>query len=217
VITTPGLIESLVAGAQPVRRLRPPVARAALWLLFAAGIVGLLAVSHGIRPDLGVRLVQASFVTGIAASALTGILAAVATFVVSLPDRSRLWLLLPAPALAVWVSTIGYGCLTGWVKVGADGIRLGEAIDCFATLALISVPLSLAILVMLRYTALLEPTRVAVMGGLAVSAIAATALSLFHSLDATIMVLMWNFGIAALLVGLATVFGKKMFSWVAPS
>jgi hypothetical protein len=217
VITTPGLIESLVAGAQPVRRLRPPVARAALWLLFAAGIVGLLAVSHGIRPDLGVRLVQASFVTGIAASALTGILAAVATFVVSLPDRSRLWLLLPAPALAVWVSTIGYGCLTGWVKVGADGIRLGEAIDCFATLALISAPLSLAILVMLRYTALLEPTRVAVMGGLAVSAIAATALSLFHSLDATIMVLMWNFGIAALLVGLATVFGKKMFSWVAPS
>jgi hypothetical protein len=216
-ITTPGLIESLVAGAQPVRRLRPPVARAALWLLFAAGIVGLLAVSHGIRPDLGVRLVQASFVTGIAASALTGILAAVATFVVSLPDRSRLWLLLPAPALAVWVSTIGYGCLTGWVKVGADGIRLGEAIDCFATLALISAPLSLAILVMLRYTALLEPTRVAVMGGLAVSAIAATALSLFHSLDATIMVLMWNFGIAALLVGLATVFGKKMFSWVAPS
>jgi hypothetical protein len=197
--------------------LRPPVARAALWLLFAAGIVGLLAVSHGIRPDLGVRLVQASFVTGIAASALTGILAAVATFVVSLPDRSRLWLLLPAPALAVWVSTIGYGCLTGWVKVGADGIRLGEAIDCFATLALISAPLSLAILVMLRYTALLEPTRVAVMGGLAVSAIAATALSLFHSLDATIMVLMWNFGIAALLVGLATVFGKKMFSWVAPS
>ena len=216
-ITTPGLIESLVAGAQPVRRLRPPVARAALWLLFAAGIVGLLAVSHGIRPDLGVRLVQASFVTGIAASALTGILAAVATFVVSLPDRSRLWLLLPAPALAVWVSTIGYGCLTGWVKVGADGIRLGEAIDCFATLALISAPLSLAILVMLRYTALLEPTRVAVMGGLAVSAIAATALSLFHSLDATIMVLMWNFGIAALLVGLASVFGKKMFSWVAPS
>jgi hypothetical protein len=216
-ITTPGLIESLVAGAQPVRRLRPPVARAALWLLFAAGIVGLLAVSHGIRPDLGVRLVQASFVTGIAASALTGILAAVATFVVSLPDRSRLWLLLPAPALAVWVSTIGYGCLTGWVKVGADGIRLGEAIDCFATLALISVPLSLAILVMLRYTALLEPTRVAVMGGLAVSAIAATALSLFHSLDATIMVLLWNFGIAALLVGLASVLGKKMFSWVAPS
>jgi hypothetical protein len=54
------------------------------------------------------------------------------------------------------------------------------------------------------------------MGGLAVSAIAATALSLFHSLDATVMVLMWNLGIAALFVGLASALGRKMFSWVAP-
>lgn len=215
-IATPDLIESLVADAQPVKRLRPPLARAAAWLLFAGAIVALLAASHGLRPDLGVRLSQGSFVTGIAASALTGILAAVAAFMLSLPDRSRLWLLLPAPALAVWVSTIGYGCLTGWIEIGADGVRLGDAVDCFATLVLISAPLSLAILVMLRYTALLEPARVAVMGGLAVSAIAATALSLFHSLDATIMVLMWNLGIAALFVGLASVLGRKMFSWVAP-
>jgi len=216
VIMTPDLIESLVAGAKPVRRLRPPAARAALWLLFALAIVSLLAVSHGLRPDLGARLGQPLFVTGLAASLLTGVLAAVAAFIVSLPDRSRLWLLLPAPALALWVSTIGYGCLTDWVEIGADGLRLGEAVDCFATLVLISAPLSLAILVMLRYTALLEPARVAAMGALAVSAIAAMALSLFHSLDATVMVLMWNLGIAALFVGLANLFGNKIFSLVAP-
>jgi len=216
VIMTPDLIESLVAGAKPVRRLRPPAARAALWLLFALAIVSLLAVSHGLRPDLGARLGQPLFVTGLAASLLTGVLAAVAAFIVSLPDRSRLWLLLPAPALALWVSTIGYGCLTDWVEIGADGLRLGEAVDCFATLVLISAPLSLAILVMLRYTALLEPARAAAMGALAVSAIAAMALSLFHSLDATVMVLMWNLGIAALFVGLANLFGNKIFSLVAP-
>ena len=213
---TPDLIESLVAGAKPVRRLRPPAARAVLWLLFALAIVSLLAVSHGLRPDLGARLGQPLFVTGLAASLLTGVLAAVAAFIVSLPDRSRLWLLLPAPALALWVSTIGYGCLTDWVEIGADGLRLGEAVDCFATLVLISAPLSLAILVMLRYTALLEPARAAAMGALAVSAIAAMALSLFHSLDATVMVLMWNLGIAALFVGLANLFGNKIFSLVAP-
>jgi len=216
VIMTPDLIESLVAGAKPVRRLRPPAARAVLWLLFALAIVSLLAVSHGLRPDLGARLGQPLFVTGLAASLLTGVLAAVAAFIVSLPDRSRLWLLLPAPALALWVSTIGYGCLTDWVEIGADGLRLGEAVDCFATLVLISAPLSLAILVMLRYTALLEPARAAAMGALAVSAIAAMALSLFHSLDATVMVLMWNLGIAALFVGLANLFGNKIFSLVAP-
>jgi len=216
VISTSELIKSLAAGAEPVGRLRPPAARAAFWLVFAGAIVALLAASHGLRPDLGVRLAQTSFLTAIAASALTGVLAAIATFMLSLPDRSRLWVLLPLPALVVWVSTIGYGCLTDWVGIGPDGIRLGEAVDCFATLVLISAPLSLASLVMLRHTALLDPVRVAVMGGLAVSAIAATALSLFHTLDATVMVLMWNFGISALVVGLASVFGKKMFSWVAP-
>jgi len=161
VITTPDLIESLVADASPARRLRPPAARSALWLLFAAAIVSLLATSHGLRPDLGQRLHQSVFAIGIVASLLTGVLAAVASFVVSLPDRSRLWLLLPLPALAVWVSTIGYGCLTSWVEMGPDGVRLGELADCIATLTLTSVPLSLAMLVMLRYAALLQPHRVA--------------------------------------------------------
>jgi hypothetical protein len=216
VITTPDLIESLVARAKPVRRLRPPAARAALWLLFALAIVSLLAVSHGLRPDLVQRVREPAFVIGIAASLLTGVLAAVASFVVSLPDRSRLWLLLPLPALAVWVSTIGYGCLTSWVEMGPDGVRLGELADCIATLTLTSVPLSLAMLVMLRYAALLQPHRVATMGGLTVSATAATALSILHSLDATIMVLVLNFGVAALFVALVNVFGNKIFSLVAP-
>jgi hypothetical protein len=216
VITTRDLIESLVASAKTVRRLRPPAARAALWLLVALAIVSLLAVSHGLRPDLAERLREPAFVMGIAASLLTGVLAAVASFVVSLPDRSRLWQLLPLPALAVWVSTIGYGCLTGWVEVGSDGVRLGEVADCIATLTLTSVPLSLAMLVMLRYAALLEPARIAAMAGLTVSAIAATALSLLHSLDATVMVLVLNFGVAALFVGLASSFGNKIFALVAP-
>ncbi len=214
-ITTPDLIESLVAGAKPVRRLRPPATRAALWLLFAAAIVSVLAVSHGLRPDLGARLGQPLFVTGLAASLLTGVLAAVAAFLVSLPDRSRLWLLLPAPALALWVSTISYECLTAWVSIRPDGVSLGEAADCFATLVLTSIPLWLAMLLMLRHAALLFSAAVAAAGSLAVAALAATALSLFHGLDASAMILMWNLGAAALLVGLGSAFGERMFSLVA--
>lgn len=215
-ITTQDLIESLVAGAGPVRRLRPPAARAALWLLFAAAIVSLLAISHGLRPDLGARLGQPLFVTGLAASLLTGALAAVAAFVVSLPDRSRLWLLLPAPALALWVSTISYECLTDWVSIRPGGVALGETADCFATLVLTSVPLWLAMLLMLRHVALLRSAAAAVAASLAVAAIASSALALFHDLDASVMILMWNLGTAALLVGLGSVFWERMFSWVAP-
>lgn len=215
-ITTPDLIDSLANNVTPIRRLRPPLVRATLWLGFAAVILGLLAVSHGFRPDLAAHLRQPMFAVGMAASLVTGILAAIASFMVSLPDRSRLWLTLPIPALLVWLSTIGYGCLIDWVSIGPDGVRMGEAVRCFATLVLTSLPLSFAMLVMLRYAAPLRPAAVTMTGGLAVAAITATALSLFHSLDATLMVLVWNLGTAAVIVTLGAVFGQRMFSWVAP-
>jgi hypothetical protein len=215
VIKTPDLIASLAANVTPVRRLRPPVMRAACWLLLAAVVLTLLAVNQGIRPDLVQRLQEPAFAVTMAASFLTGVLAAVAAFLVSLPDRSRLWLLLPIPALIAWLSNIGYQCLTGWVAIGPDGMSFGEAARCFATLVLTGLPLSLAMLVMLRYAAPLRPIAATFMGSLAVAAITATALSLFHVIDATMMILMWNFGTAALFVGLAGVFGQKMFRWVA--
>lgn len=215
-IATPDLIESLAANMKPVRRLRPPVMRAACWLLLAALVVTLIAVSQGIRPDLAQRLHDPAFVAGIIGAALTGVLAAVAAFLVSLPDRSRLWLLLPAPAVAIWLSNIGYQCLTHWISMGPDGVGLGETIRCLATLVLTSLPLSLAMLLMLRYAAPLRPTAVTFMGSLSVAAITATALSLFHSADATVMVIMFNIGTAAMFVGLGSLFGRRMFEWVAP-
>ena len=215
-IKTPDLIASLAANATPVRRLRPPVMRAASWLLLAAVVLTLLAINQGIRPDLAQRLREPTFATGLAAPLLTGVLAAAAAFLVSLPDRSRLWLLLPVPALVLWLSNIGYQCLVQWIDIGPDGVSLGEAARCFATLVLTSLPLSLAILVMLRYAAPLRPTAVILTGSLAVAAITATALSLFHTVDATVMILMWNLGTAVLFVTLAGAFGRRMFRWVAP-
>jgi hypothetical protein len=213
VVTTPELIDVLCADAQPVRRLRPPLVRAALWLLFAALVLVALAALLGTRPDLAGRLRQPTFVGALAGALLTGVLAAVAAFYLSLPDRSRLWALLPLPALLLWISTIGYGCLTDWVSMGPDGVRLGTTLECFATLALASLPLSMALVVMLRHAARLYPTTVAMMGGLASAGIAATALSLFHELDASVMVLLWNLGAAALLLALGGTFGRRIFAW----
>ena len=57
-------------------------------------------------------------------------LAAVAAFMVSLPDRSQRWLLLPVPTLVLWVGTVGYGCLAGLLaERGAQltaGIAMGR-------------------------------------------------------------------------------------------
>ena len=215
-VTTPELIDMLCADAKPVRRLRPPLVRAALWLLFAGLVLVVLTALLGTRPDLAERLRQPTFVGALAGALLTGVLAAVAAFYLSLPDRSRLWVLLPVPALLLWISTIGYGCLTDWVRIGPDGVRLGTTLECFATLALASVPLSMALLVMLRHAARLYPTTVATMGGLASAGIAATALSLFHELDASVMVLLWNLGVAALIVALGGIFGRSLFTSMPP-
>ena len=212
---TPDLIDALVETAAPVRRLRPPIIRAGLWLAFAAIVLGLIAIAHGLRPDFSDRVRQPLFVLGMLGALATGMLAAVASFRLSLPDSSRLWAVLPLPALALWVATIGYGCLTDWVSMDPDGLHMGEAIRCFATLLMTSVPLSIAMLVMLRYAALLRPLEVSVMGGLAVAAVTAFALSLFHDLDATVMILIWNLGSAVLIAALGSLFGQSMLTWMA--
>jgi hypothetical protein len=216
VVTTPELIEILIADAKPVRRLRPPLVRAALWLLLAGVVLLALAAVYGARPDLALRLRDPSFAVALAGSLATGILAAIAAFYLSLPDRSRLWLLLPVPALALWVATIGYGCLTDWVSIGPDGVQVGATLQCFMTLLIASVPSFVVLVVMLRHAARLDPTMVAMMGGLASAGIAATALSLFHELDATVMVLVWNLGAAALVVALAGMFGPSLFASMSP-
>jgi hypothetical protein len=209
VITTPELIDVLAANVKPVRRLQAPLLRTGLWLTLAAGIFALLALSRGARPDLAQQLAQPVFVVGIIASLATGVLAALASFLVSLPDRSRAWTLLPVPPLVIWVSTVSYGCLTNWVDLGANGIRLGEAANCFATLMLTSLPLSIALFVMLRFAAWFRPRAVTLTGSLAVAAMTATALSFFHAFDATIMILVWNLGIAAIIVGLGSALGIR--------
>ena len=212
---TSDLIETLTRSATPVRRLRPPLVRATIWLLLAVGVLGLLVAAQGMRPDLSSRLHQGDFVTAMAATLATAVFAAIASFRLSLPDTSRWWCLLPVPSLLVWVSTIGYGCLTNWVTMAPEGVQLGEAAQCFATLLLASLPLSLAMVVMLRHAATLRPTIVSATGGIAVAAITSFVLALVHRFDATIMILIWNLGTAALIAVLAGLFGRSTFGWMA--
>jgi hypothetical protein len=209
------LIDALVECATPVRRLRPPLVRAMLWLAFAGLVVALIAVGHGLRADLTLRLHEPAFAITTAAALATGILSAIAAFMVSLPDRSRRWLMLPMPTLAVWISTIGYGCFADWVSIGPEGVRFGEELRCLSILVLTSVPLVIALAVMLRYAAMLRAGAVATTGGLAIAAITASALPLFHNHDATMMILVWNLGTALLITGTTSVLGRRIFGLLA--
>jgi hypothetical protein len=206
---TSDLIRSLAANAQPVRRLRSPLVRAVGWLLLATTIMSLMTLSHGVRPQFAERMKDGLFAMNMVSSLITGILATIATFFVSMPDRSSRWLLLPALPLVIWLATIGYQCFAGWVPVPPGAITVEAASGCLATLVLTSLPLSLLMIAMLRYSVVLRPTSVILMGSLAVSAITATALSMFHPLDATAMILGWNLGTAILFIIGAAIFSRR--------
>ena len=126
------------------------------------------------------QLQTPSFIVGTAASLLTGGLAALGCLVASLPDRSRSWLLLPLPPLAVWLATLGHGCLTDWVSYDEGSLRLGSAVRCFTTVLLISLPLSALMFAMLRHVARLRPAPVTLAAGLAVAGVTSTAMSLLY-------------------------------------
>ena len=208
-MSTSDLIDHLAAGLTPVRRLRSPMVRAAQWLLLATVVSIMLVIALGVRPDFWQCVLDQSFVLCTGASVATGVGATVAAFMLSLPDRSRAWVLLPLPAVAVWLSTIGYQCLTNWVALEPDVMSWGEAAQCFSTLVVTSLPLAITILVMLRHSTPLRPVLATLTAGLAVSAITATAMSLIHNIDASIMNLVWNLGAAAAVIGASGTIGRR--------
>jgi hypothetical protein len=214
VTETAELIDILVQRASPVRRLRSPLMRAGLWLAFAMVVLAVFAVCHGLDADLAAHLGQPDFTVGIGAALATGILAAVAAFELSLPDRPRWLLLLPVPTLAVWIGATGYGCLTDWIAIRGDGMEVGESLRCFAIMLLASVPLAIALALMLHYAALLRSGGVAFMGGLAIASITSVAHALLHGEQATAMILAWNLGAAALITASTSLVSGGLFAWL---
>lgn len=192
------LIEELAASAAPVKRLKPPVVRAARWLI-AIGLIVVIAVFGFSNLQLFMERAQdPKLVLELIGTALTGILAVVAAFYLSLPDRSAAWALLPIPPFALWLASSGYNCYRHWLTYGPDGWGLGDSADCFRFILLSSLPLGISLILILRRAYPLNPVRVALMGGLGVAAISAFVLQFFHPFDVTFM----DLGVHLVAVGL---------------
>lgn len=205
------LIQLLVAEARPVRRLRSPLLRAAIWVALAVALLTIVAITIGVRPDLGAKLQQPAFLIEVMSAAVTGITAAIAAFHVALPDRSGRWALLPVPTLLLWLSTVGYGCLTNWIVLGTTGSIPGLSLQCLAVIALGSVPIAAILFFMLRHARFVRTTATASAAAVAVAGLTVSALRMFHELDATIMVLIWNVGAGAVITLIGALFGRRLF------
>jgi hypothetical protein len=190
--TTQDIVDALSTNLAPVRRQASPIMRTLLWLALAALVIGLLALVHGLRPNLFTRATELPFQLEVIGALLTGMLAAFAAFVSGIPGRSKWWMALPLPVLALWMAVIGQQCLTNWIVTGPEGMSLGESAECLATVGLTSLPLSLALVVLLRHAVVMRPLGTYVLGSLAVAGIAGAAMSLMHALDASVMIILFN-------------------------
>jgi hypothetical protein len=210
------LSRSLAASARPARRLAPAWRRTLIWLASAVVVIAVLVLHHGLRPDLAARLHTQSFLLEELGSISTAILAAVAAFQLALPDRSRRWWLLPAPGLALWLFSMGYGCWADWLRLGPAGFELGTSWACMKFIAMVTVPLAVILFYLLRHAAPIRPAAVVLVGTLSISALAASGQSLVHGLDTTVMILIWHFGTIGVLLLLARLGGPSLLAWMLP-
>jgi hypothetical protein len=200
--TNSELIERLAGSAHPVRRLRPPLARLGVWFTMALAIILAGALIYGLRVDLMQRLAEPAFALRLAGSLATAALAGLAAFNLSLPDRSDLWLALPVPTLLLWLSTLGYGCVAGWVELQPEIVTPARGLACLFMVFATSVPVSLLTFGMLRHARWFRPGKTLAAATIAVTALAASFVALLHALEATILTIAWN--VVAVVVSIVT-------------
>jgi hypothetical protein len=203
------LIGDLSADLKPVRRLPPPWLRALVWLGVVVIVAAVLVATRTLLPALGIVGNDPFMLPGAYASLLTAALAAIAAFELSLPDRSDAWIWLPVPGLVLWIALNGLGCLATLAIPGTQTTPF-QFMVCLSLIFAISLPLTAAMIVMVRRARPLRPLRVAVLGGLAASGAAATLLVLIHPHDSAVLDLAAHGVAVAVIIGLNVLLGGRL-------
>lgn len=197
---TEDLIGQLAGDLKPIRRMAPPEAQAAAWLAMAIATLGLMVAFQGFRHDLAERIALPQEVAQWTASISTGVAAALAAAMLARPDRPWRWALLPILPLIFWVSSLGWGCLEDLARLGIRAWQPETSWSCFRFVLGLGIPLTAVLLIVLRHAGPVRPTPVLLLASLASAALCSAGLSLFHHLDASLEVLIWHGGAAAVLV-----------------
>jgi hypothetical protein len=210
---TEDLVKTLAVNAEPVTPLPSPHVRMLIWFSISVAYAALVVLLVGPRPDLAERLADVRFVVEVAAAFMVSMLAAAAAFCAECPGRPLWERFAPVPAIAVWLGTLGDGCWRAWIQEGPSGLTIMPDFLCFPSIVLISLVPAILILAMIRRGAPIAPVSTTALAMLAAAALGAAALRLFHTQDASIMVLVWQFGSVAILALLGALFGRRFLRW----
>lgn len=210
---TEALIGRLAKDAARTIPLPPPPRRTLIWFACAVPYVALIVLVMGLRGDIGEKLSQARFAVEELAALATALTAAFAAFWAVIPGRARWPLFLPALPLAVWLGSLGQGCIQTWMNFGRAGLTVGDDWICLPVIALVGALPAAVMAFMIRRGAPIYPHVAVALGGLAAAALGNVGLRLFHPTDASLMVLVWQFGSVALLATFAGLCGPLVHTW----
>jgi hypothetical protein len=212
---TRNLIDQLAADAAPVRPLPTPWARTLVWLALSVAYLAVVVLVMSPRADLQAKLSEWRFAIELAAALATGVAAAMAAFLAVIPGTDRKVLLLPCLPLAVWLASIGQGCVSDWMRLGSFALATPPSWMCVRGTLIVSAGPAVAIAIMLRRGAPLMPVATAALGALGAAGLGNVGLRLFHPQDSSIMILVWQIGTIFLLMVLAGLAGRHIFCWRA--
>ncbi|HTH99252.1 MAG TPA: NrsF family protein [Stellaceae bacterium] len=206
---TDELIQRLSGELQPVKRLAPPLWRAARLIIGATILIAVLVTIRGLREDFAKMSADPAYWVQLSSAWVMGATATLAALNISLPDRSRFWMLLPLPVACLWATGFVYGCLGDWVDVPFGAPIMHDSASCLLTITLTGVPLALALWMMLRRAKPLDAKGTAWMGGIAIAGFADTAHLLINMVEASLLILIINMTPATIIVLLLGMVGRR--------
>ena len=207
------LIQSLARECSPVRPLACPLTRTALWFAVVVPYIALVVFVATPRSDLAAMTHDWRFVIEQAAALATAATAAFAAFASTVPGYDRRLLFLPLAPVAVWLVALGQGCMLEWLSHGLQGLWLHSDWFSIRSVLIVGALPAVAMAVMLRRGAPLYPHLTAAFGGLAAAGLGNFGLRLFHPVDASLMVLVWQVGTVVAVSALAGWAGRYLFNW----
>ncbi len=212
--STDALITELVTKAGAVRPLAAPLWRGLgtiVLLAFAAStVIALFGDLQGLSARYSGR--HLLMVLEMGAMLLTGVIAIVGAFFISIPGRSRLWLLAPLPSLVAWIGLSGLGCYQDFLRFGGGGVAAGDSMTCLMLLLGGGLLVGLPLLLLLARARPVEPLPVALLGGLGAAAASAFLLQFFHPFALTAIDLGAHLLGVSLIVAIASLSRRRTLS-----
>jgi hypothetical protein len=211
--TTDDLIRRLSRGLQAAPPLGPPFLRSVAWTT-GAGIYVALVVLWMASPDAVMGLWwDPSFTIQQVAALATTFTAAAAALSMTIPGRGRIAAMVAIAAASVWLGLVLRGCIQDWTAAGSAGLALRDDWACVAGISMTAAVPGLALVMMLRRGAPLQPRPTAALGALGVASLASLGMCVAQPHERDVIILVWHGATIAGVSAVATMAGRSILTW----